>query len=96
MLVAASMPALPAAWRIWKSPVSYCLEKASTALTTRVRVCALWSARYRLMGATLQSGSTRSDDALARALFITYWSRENSAHFGLPSLRARMPKRMAP
>ncbi|MCY1539179.1 hypothetical protein D9M68_747520 [compost metagenome] len=70
--------------------------KVSTASTTRLRVSALWSARYRLIGATLQSGATSSEEAPERALFITNWSRDNSAHFGLPSLRARMLKRISP
>ncbi|MCY1301558.1 hypothetical protein D9M68_651590 [compost metagenome] len=44
-LVAASMPALPAARRISKSALAYCRANASTAPATRVRVSALWSDR---------------------------------------------------
>ncbi|MNQ32925.1 hypothetical protein D3C85_463440 [compost metagenome] len=45
MLVAASIPALPAASMNWRSPLLCSRAKAPATLTTCSRVCALWSAR---------------------------------------------------
>ncbi|MCY1364749.1 hypothetical protein D9M69_515680 [compost metagenome] len=44
-LVAASMPALPAAWRISNAPLSCRAANCSMAALTRLRVSALWSRR---------------------------------------------------
>ncbi|MNE72588.1 hypothetical protein D3C80_1685440 [compost metagenome] len=41
ILVAGSIPALPAAWRIWKSALPYRPANSSTAAATRLRVSAL-------------------------------------------------------
>ncbi|MNF89741.1 hypothetical protein D3C84_722770 [compost metagenome] len=55
MLVAASIPAVPAANRNWRSSVLFSLENLSAMATTASRVSALWSLRKAITGISEQS-----------------------------------------
>ncbi|MNF14564.1 hypothetical protein D3C80_2168230 [compost metagenome] len=55
MLVAASMPAVPAASRNWRSSLLFSLANLSAMATTASRVSALWSLRKAITGITEQS-----------------------------------------
>ncbi|MNQ94141.1 hypothetical protein D3C85_1096440 [compost metagenome] len=55
MLVAASIPALPAASMNWRSSVLCSRTKPSATFTTWSRVSALWSVRYATTGIIEQS-----------------------------------------
>ncbi|MNP50449.1 hypothetical protein D3C76_1447140 [compost metagenome] len=55
LLVAASMPAVPAARRNWRSGSLWSVEKRSAMAATSASVCALWSLRKAITGISEQS-----------------------------------------
>ncbi|MOA46274.1 hypothetical protein D3C78_1687670 [compost metagenome] len=55
ILVAASIPALPAASRNWRSGSLFSAAKRSAMAATSSRVCALWSLRKAITGIIEQS-----------------------------------------
>ncbi|MCY1505731.1 hypothetical protein D9M68_399530 [compost metagenome] len=83
-LVAASMPALPAARRNCRSSLLFSAANSSTALTARLRVAALWSLRNTSTGASEQS-VLNMPSARAMELFSTSLLRDSASHFRLPS-----------
>ncbi len=83
-LVAASIPALPAASRNCKPSLSWLSANALAAAVTRSRVSALWSLRNTSTGASEQSPLYRPS-ARAMELFRTSGLRERVSHLRLPS-----------
>ena len=85
-LVAASIPALPAASLKVMSSVLYSAANSFTASVARVSVSALWSSRKIITGASEQAALNMPDGARLMALFRTSWLRDRPCHFRLPSL----------
>ncbi|MNJ72519.1 hypothetical protein D3C77_691770 [compost metagenome] len=89
-LVAASIPALPAASRNSSPSRLFSSANSSTAATARLSVSALWSLRKIITGATEQS-ELYNPSAREMELFSTCWLRDRVSHFRLPSFMPLMP-----
>src|SRR5512144_2648362 len=68
--------------------LGFWVRNAFTAPTTALMVVALWSARYRCTGRTVQPGfhNPVPSGAMLMALASALGSRGKAAHLGLPSL----------
>ncbi|MCY1308296.1 hypothetical protein D9M70_582920 [compost metagenome] len=85
MLVAASMPALPAADMNCRVSLLFSAAKLSTVATTRLRVSALWSERNTLMVSRSQFWLKSSRGARVMMAFNRPWLRGISYQDMLPS-----------
>src|SRR3954471_22276550 len=95
MLVAASIPALPAASRNFTSWVSLAAAKADTWSTTRVSVSALWSRRYTYNVSNEHASLYSPRGAPAVTVLSICWLGRNSYHFGLPSFKPASRRRFS-
>ncbi len=91
-LVAASIPALPAASTNSRPSRLFSSANSLAAATTCSSVSALWSLRNTSTGASEQS-LLYMPSARAMELFSTCWLRDSVSHFRLPSFMPLMPWR---